>query len=221
MLAGSLLIHGSLANAQIIDYSYVGKPFYVPGNDSYHSYPLKIHFQIDDGLISSNGHFEKSFDLTSQSASPFVNFSMSYDEGWDGITDNYDIYPPRISVSLGVMFDTDSSGNIQSWNIKANMDDNGGAGGSGGTYNLESYSYVLSDGAWVSTRDRMHSYSNYYDSSDGSVRTTERSGSLDYAPYAPTSAQWTRTVAPVPLPGALLLFLSGFSGLLWRKWLAR
>jgi hypothetical protein len=207
LLAVLLSLYGSMAKAQLIDYSYLGNPF------NHGQRQLQIHFLVDDGLISEDGHFEAKVNFSVED-SPFNAFIIS-----DGVNAISDLglnpkYDYRHQKYLDVAFNTDINGDIKNWKITADAIYMSPFRGSFYTiesvYNFENL--TNQDSVLAIDIDEW-----------GEIGSNEKY-TLDTNHAA---GYWTRTLLPeipvssVPLPGGLLFFVTGLCGLFWRRLVIR
>jgi hypothetical protein len=183
---------GSFAHAQVVDYAYEGWSFNTFNNQTYQ---VLIDMQINEALITPNGHFQRYVDL-STSDSPFVRLNMS-----DHINEIDDIrLDPETDYRrvkyFEISFDTDNYGDIRTWSISAT--DGYQSPGHSIYYTITSAYSADGEGYDKVILKTIDPFDNF------SIHTV--------ISETPVSGYWYRSVIPVghtPLPGSLILFLSG------------
>ena len=196
-LAFTLL--SSPADAALVQYTYTGNPFsyIVPGFSEH--LRITIRFTVDEELLPKSGHAILDAHDYSSAQIPF-NFSFEQGEG-GGTINPATIYPDQSNVDphfqtynewgARIEFNTDANRHLSGdWDANAFLYTYGRPGLLGGT--------------------SIGSYSRGLNSLD----------SIESAQLINSPGIWTRTIVPIPLPGAFLLFVSGLSGLYLNRHLS-
>jgi hypothetical protein len=196
----------SPAYADLVRYSYSGNtfdPIEIYNDPNYgplYGYPygsgvvhrLSIEFTLDDSLVPKNGTFDMPWSGTTAVNFPLANFLIT--DGAIGASYNANSNLPDIS-NIKLIFNTDAEGNIDGgWDISA----------SHYCCNFRMYNYYLGS-IYNASANSGRDFASIITSAPGmaySLETINNPGT------------WTRTLVPVPLPGAILLFGSALlSGL--------
>lgn len=191
-LASSILIFAlicSPANAALVKYTYIGNPFSSTYPEPEASSGVTIKFTVDEALLPKNGH--AILDARDYSASA-IPFDFSFDYGGQ--------YGPRIDASTVYIDNSGVDPHFQlytDWGarIAFNTDTNGHLSGN---WDANAFLYVYGRPGLLGST--VISSNPFLDAvNDSSI--------------ANSPGTWTRTVAPVPLPGGVLLFVSALCGL--------
>jgi hypothetical protein len=204
----------SPVGAALFQYSYTGNQFDNPAGAYSPQDHISIEFTIDESLVPRNDRFllpESSIGMSND-----FPVSMSMSDGRGTVIDSTGTYDDiNFFRSLGISFVTDAEGNVNgSWNIYAN---NGFSGGYQGTTSRQTLQSVYNDPNLPNADSSLSEGSYYfYGGPNQPPGYIYRSSAISVENNPGT---WTRTV--IPLPGAMLFFVSTLVALCLNRQLSR
>jgi len=189
------------AGAALVQYNYTGNPFTTissPPGDAYPPTHVNINFTVDESLLPKNGH---AILLTNDYSDTWIPFSFNFSFGQNYQIDSVGFYDngrpgahndsPSIYRNVRIEFDTNADGQLKgNWYAAVYKSSEGRAGFYVGIS-------ISSSSNGLTPIEDKGEHLIYWGTPDSSGLVANNPGT------------WTRSLAPVPLPGGILLFGSG------------